>query len=319
MRHETQRLQESGGTESPGVGQIEQTMSEKKLIHFTKMEGAGNDYVYIDTLGTPTSVSPEAISFPDLSRKISDRHFGVGGDGLIVIMPSANADFRMRMFNADGSEAQMCGNGTRCVAKYVHDKGLTDKEVFTLETLAGIKVLHLHVVNGETRGVTVDMGPAYLKRGEIPASGEADSMAIDEDVEIDGMTFKVSAIGMGNPHGVIFVDSITDRHVFHYGPRLEVCRLFPEKGNIEFIEVVDGSHINMRVWERGSGETLACGTGACASVVAASLKGLTGDEVEVTLLGGKLQIRYDRESGHVFMTGPAEFVAEGDYFYNHPY
>ncbi|MDE6299601.1 MAG: diaminopimelate epimerase, partial [Muribaculaceae bacterium] len=266
-------------------------------------------------LGSPTSVSPERISFPDLAQKISNRHFGVGGDGLIAIMPSANADFRMRMFNADGSEAQMCGNGTRCVAKYLHDKGFTDKETFTLETLAGIKILHLHVENGETRSVTVDMGKAILERGGVPAAGPSGEFMKMESVKTDDTEFKVTAVGMGNPHGIIFVDEITDRHVFHYGPLLEIDPIWPEKANIEFIKVIDRKHLQMRVWERGSGETLACGTGACASAVAAYMNGLADPEVDVALLGGTLHIRYDVETGHVFMTGPAEFVAEGSYYY----
>lgn len=291
-------------------------MAEKKTINFTKMQGAGNDYVYIDTLGSPTSVSPEGISFPDLATKISNRHFGVGGDGLIVIMPSANADFRMRMFNADGSEAQMCGNGTRCVAKYLHDKGFTAKTVFTLETKAGIKTLHLHLENGLTKSVTVDMGKAILERGGIPAAGDPLSSMKDEPLVVDGEEFLVTAVGMGNPHGVIFTDDITDRHIFHYGPLLETAGIWPEKANIEFIKVVDRKHLEMRVWERGSGETLACGTGACASTVAAYLKGLTEPEIDIKLLGGDLHIKYETETGHVFMTGPAEFVADGSYYYN---
>ncbi len=291
-------------------------MAEKKTINFTKMQGAGNDYVYIDTLGSPTSVSPDEISLPDLAIKISDRHFGVGGDGLIVIMPSVNADFRMRMFNADGSEAQMCGNGTRCVAKYLHDKGFTDKTVFTLETLAGIKVLHLHIENGVTKEVTVDMGKAMLSRGDVPAAGDKDSKMVDSPVMVDDSEFPVTAVGMGNPHGVIFVDDITDRHIFHYGPLLEKAEVWPEKANIEFIKVVDRKHLDMRVWERGSGETLACGTGACASAVASYIKGLTDAEVDVRLLGGTLHIVYDTETGHVMMTGPAEFVADGAYYYD---
>ena len=289
-------------------------MSDTKGLFFTKMEGAGNDYVYIDALGSPTSVDVRVVNLPDLARKISNRHFGVGGDGLIVILPSHNADFRMRMFNADGSEAQMCGNGSRCVAKYVHDKGFTDKTQFTLETLAGIKTLTLHLINGVTDEVTVDMGLATLRRAEIPVAGEEYGTMIDESVSAGDMTFGVTAVGMGNPHGVIFVDNITDRHIHHYGKMLEVADIWPQKANIEFVKVVDRNHIDMRVWERGSGETLACGTGACASVVAAVAKGLTDLEVDVNLLGGTLHISYDEDTRHVRMRGPARFVAEGNYF-----
>ncbi len=289
-------------------------MSDVKGLFFTKMEGAGNDYVYIDALGSPTSTDVEAVNIPELAREISDRHYGVGGDGLIVIQPSDNADFRMRMFNADGSEAQMCGNGSRCVAKYVHDKGFTDKTQFTLETLAGIKTLTVHLVNGVTDEVTVDMGTATLKCGEIPAAGDSEDVMIDHIIKVDDQTFEVTGVGMGNPHGVLFVDEITDRHIHHYGKMLEIADIWPQKANIEFIEVKDRNHINMRVWERGSGETLACGTGACASVVAAVTKGLTDTEVDVKLLGGTLHISYDPETGRVKMRGPARFVAEGNYF-----
>lgn len=289
-------------------------MSERRRLYFTKMQGAGNDYVYIDALGSPTSVCLDETDLPALARKISDRHFGVGGDGLIAIIPSADADFRMRMFNSDGSEAQMCGNGSRCVAKYLYDKGFTDKTEITLETGAGVKILHLHIKDGIVESVTVDMGRALLKRGEVPVAGDPDSIMTDETVAIYDAEFDVTAIGMGNPHGVVFVDKITDDHIYHYGKALEMHPIWPERANIEFAEVIDRSHLRMRVWERGSGETLACGTGTCATVVAACRKGLTGNEVDVELLGGTLHIRYDEESGHVFMTGPAEFVAEGWYF-----
>lgn len=290
-------------------------MPKKKRIFFTKMQGAGNDYVYIDALGTPTSLIPEEVSLPDLARKISDRHFGVGGDGLIVIMPSVDADFRMRMFNADGSEAGMCGNASRCVAKYLYDKGFADKKCITLETGSGIKILNLEISDGVTSGVTVDMGKPFMKRGDIPASGDADEIMVDHLVEADGVVFPITGVGMGNPHGVIFVDEITDRHIHHYGRILETAEIWPEKANIEFVKVLDENHIEMRVWERGTGETLACGTGACASVVAAHHKGLTGNSVEVKLRGGTLSIVVDNVSGHVFMRGPAEFVAEGVYDY----
>lgn len=289
-------------------------MSDRRRLYFTKMQGAGNDYVYIDALGSPTSISLEETDLPALARKISNRHFGVGGDGLIAIIPSANADFRMRMFNADGSEAQMCGNGSRCVAKYLYDKGFTNKTDISLETGAGIKILHLHIKDGIVEKVTVDMGKALLKRGDVPVAGDPDSIMMDELVDADGKQFEITAVGMGNPHGVIFVDRITDDHIHHYGKILEKHPVWPERANIEFAEVVDRSLMRMRVWERGSGETLACGTGTCATVVAAYKKGLTDNEVDVELLGGTLHIRYDKDSGHVFMTGPAEFVAEGWYF-----
>lgn len=291
-------------------------MSGKRRFHFVKMQGAGNDYVYVDTLGTPTSVRLCGIDIPDLSRKISDRHFGVGGDGLIIISPSANADFRMRIFNSDGSEAQMCGNGTRCVAKYLYDRGFTDKQEIHLETKAGIKVLYLHIDKGEVSEVTVDMGFASLKRGEIPAAGSADETMTDEPVEAADKVFLVTGVGMGNPHGVIFTDSLTDSLVWRYGKILENADIWPERGNIEFVEVLSKDRVRMRVWERGSGETLACGTGACASVVAAFIKGLTGPDVTVDLPGGSLRIHYDIQSGHVFMSGGAEFVVEGDFFCN---
>ncbi len=291
-------------------------MSKLLRHYFTKMHGAGNDYIYVDALGTPTSIDIDRTDLPDLARKISDRHFGVGSDGLIAILPSADADFRMRMFNADGSEAQMCGNGSRCVAKYVYDKGFTDKTVISLETLAGIKILHLHVKDGVVESVTVDMGKALLKRKDIPVKGDPDTSMIKESVKVDDTAFEITAVGMGNPHGVIFVDKLTDRLIHHYGRLLEVDPIWPERANIEFVEVIDRNHMKMRVWERGSGETLACGTGTCATVVAAFLLGLSENEADVELLGGTLHIRYDEATGHVFMTGPAATIAEGVFFEN---
>lgn len=292
-------------------------MSEPLRLYFTKMEGAGNDYVYVDSLGSPTSHNFDNIDLPDLSRKISDRHFGVGGDGMIAIFPSVDADFRMRMFNADGSEAQMCGNASRCIGKYLHDKHFTDSTSIRLETLAGVKILHLNLDDdGQVDSVTVDMGTAKLKRREIPAAGNPDKEMFNELVTIDNVTFAVDGVGMGNPHGVIFVDEISDRHVLHYGPRLEVADIWPEKANIEFVKILDRNNIEMRVWERGSGETLACGTGSCASVVAACRRALTDNKVDVHLLGGVLTIEYNPETGKVMMTGPAKFVADGVYYYN---
>lgn len=290
-------------------------MSIRRRLYFTKMHGAGNDYVYIDALGTPTSINLSEIDLPDLARRISDRHFGVGGDGLIVILPSVNADFRMRMFNSDGSEAQMCGNGTRCVARYLYDKKFTDNHVISLETLAGVKILNLNIRDGVVESVTVDMGCPELSRAKIPVVGNPDEEMTDERVIVDDREFEITAVSMGNPHGVIFTDEITDHMINHYGPLLETHEIWPEKANIEFVKVVSPEKLEMRVWERGSGETLACGTGACASLVAACRKGLTRNEAELSLLGGKLGIRYDKESGHVFMTGPAEIVADGVYYY----
>ncbi|MDE6532789.1 MAG: diaminopimelate epimerase [Muribaculaceae bacterium] len=292
-------------------------MSEKRRLYFTKMHGIGNDYVYVDALGSPTSLSDKDIDFPDLSRKISNRHFGVGSDGLIAILPSSSADFRMRMFNADGSEAQMCGNGSRCVAKYLYDKGYTDKTSISLETKAGIKVLHLHIgEDGEVSEVTVDMGVAVFEASEVPFSHKGTERMISCPVDVDGEVFHVTAVGMGNPHGVVFVDRINDRHVHHYGRILETHAIWPERANIEFAEITDRRHIKMRVWERGSGETLACGTGACATLVAAYVNGEADNEAELELLGGSLHINYCPESGHVYMRGGAEFIAEGWYYYD---
>lgn len=290
-------------------------MSDSRRLYFTKMHGAGNDYVYIDALASPTSVDLKNTDLPELARRISDRHFGVGGDGLIAILPSANADFRMRMFNADGSEAQMCGNGTRCVAKYLYDKGFTDKITFSLETLGGIKILHLHVKDGKVESVTVDMGAAHMLRGEIPVTGDKDTVMIDQRVIADDRVFEITAVNMGNPHGVIFTDEIDDRLVHHYGSILEHSDIWPERANIEFVKVISPKRLQMRVWERGSGETLACGTGACASLVAAYKKGLAESEAILELLGGELQIKYDEQNSHVYMTGPAVTVADGVYYY----
>lgn len=262
-------------------------------MKFTKMQGLGNDYVYLDcTKATPADL-------PALAVKASDRHFGIGSDGLICICASDKADFRMRMFNADGSEGEMCGNGIRCVGKFVYDKGLTDKTTLTIETLAGIKTLGLTVDNGKVSAVTVDMG--------VPAVGTLLTL------NILGKDYLVQPVSMGNPHAVTFVDSVKEIDLSAVGPLFEHHPAFPNRTNTEFVEVVDATHLKMRVWERGSGETLACGTGACASAVAAFLAGKAGREVTVTLLGGDLRIRWDEESGHIFMTGPAVTVFEGEW------
>jgi len=281
---------------------------EYKIIKFSKMHGAGNDYIYIDaTVETPHELS-------DLARRMSDRHFGIGSDGLVAIMRSDVADFRMRMFNSDGSEAEMCGNASRCIGKYVYDRGLTDKTEVTLETLAGIKTLHLHVVDSEVKTVTVDMGMPELRPEFVPALSRNPEAKIAERETVDDFVYEITAVSMGNPHGVIFTDCITDRQVLEQGPRLEVAEIFPRKANIEFAHVIDRNTIEMRVWERGTGETFACGTGACATAVAAVLNGLTDREVEMRLRGGTLRIRWDETTGHVFMTGPAAFICDGQFY-----
>lgn len=277
-------------------------------IRFTKMHGAGNDYVYLDCM----QAAPEQPEH--LAREISDRHFGIGSDGLVLILPSATADFRMRMFNADGSEAEMCGNASRCIGKYVFDRGLTTSTELTLETRGGVKRLLLHVKGHEVTEVTVDMGAPQLLPEDIPVKSLNNEVKLNEEETIAGDTYRITAVGMGNPHAVIFTDKITDTLVLGKGPLLETADIFPRKSNIEFARVIDRNNIEMRVWERGTGETLACGTGACATAVAAALNGLTGRKVAIHLPGGTLHIDWDRESGHVFMTGPAEFICDGIYY-----
>lgn len=274
------------------------------------MHGAGNDYIYIEAL----DMVPEKL--PLLAKEISSRHFGVGSDGLVAIMRSDHADFRMRMFNADGSEAQMCGNASRCIGKYVYERGLTKKTTLSLETLAGIKELRLNVGDGEVKSVEVDMGVPTMNPEEVPVMSDNGAAVIERLIEAGGREFKVTAVGMGNPHGVIFTNELTDEIVVGCGPLLEEAAIWPEKANIEFAEVVDRNHIRMRVWERGSGETLACGTGACACVAAAVSLGLTDRDVELSLPGGKLRVRFDEESGHIFLSGGAEFIADGVYYYH---
>ena len=279
-------------------------------ITFTKMHGAGNDYIYLDA----TSSIP--ANLPELAIKMSDVHFGIGSDGLVAICPSEVADFRMRMFNADGSEAEMCGNASRCIGKFVYDRGLTTKTEVSLETGAGIKILHLHPVDGVVESVTVDMGAPILTPDLVPVSSASSEVRIAEPFESDDIRYQITGVSMGNPHGVIFVDQITDRQVLVEGPRLEVAEIFPRKANIEFVRIIDRHTIEMRVWERGTGETFACGTGACASVVAAILNDLVDRdaEVEVRLRGGILHIKWDPATDHVFMTGPATFVCDGVFY-----
>ncbi len=275
-------------------------------IDFIKMHGAGNDYVYLDLIKNPVQ-----LDFHSLAKKISDRHFGVGGDGLVLIMESGSADFRMRMFNADGSEAEMCGNAIRCVGKYLHDSGYAKRNEISIETLVGTKQLEIVKKDpaGRAEMLRVDMGEPVLNGRDIPVNVDSNPV-----VGIEVQRYTGTAVSMGNPHFVVFVDRITDEHVLVDGPRLEKDLIFPNKANIEFNEVLDRSHLSMRVWERGSGETLACGTGACASVVAGVLCGLIDRSVDVRLLGGTLHIEWD-EKNIVLMTGPAEEVFSGVYYF----
>ncbi len=275
-------------------------------MRFTKMHGCGNDYVYVDCF-------KEIVDNPgETAKYVSDRHFGIGSDGLILIKPSDVADFRMAMYNADGSEGKMCGNGIRCVAKYVYDFGLTDQTKITVETLGGIKTLDLTVKDGKVCTVKVDMGEPILKTEDVPVIYPGKTQVVNEPFEVMGETYHMTCISMGNPHAVTFVEDTASLDLEKIGPFFENHEAFPERVNTEFVQILDRQTVNMRVWERGSGETWACGTGTCATVMACILNGLTEDEVLVHLLGGDLTIRYDRESGHIFMTGPATTVFSGD-------
>lgn len=274
-------------------------------MKFTKMHGCGNDYVYINAM-------EETVRDPKrLAVEVSDRHFGIGSDGLILICASEVADFKMRMFNADGSEGKMCGNGVRCIAKYVYDHKLTDRTEISLETLGGIKYLKLQVENGVVTQVTVDMGEPVLDGLLIPVTIDKNPV-VAEPVLVGEQQYEITCVSMGNPHAVVLVDDTRELPIQKLGPLFEKHPLFPEQVNTEFVQVLNHEEINMRVWERGSAETLACGTGACASVVACFLLGVTGRSVTVHLLGGDLKIVYDEETNHVFMTGPATTVFEGE-------
>lgn len=279
--------------------------TNNEVIRFTKMHGIGNDYIYINCMESV----PERL--PDLAREMSDRHMGVGGDGIVLICPSDVADFRMRMFNNDGSEARMCGNASRCIAKYVHDHGLTRNNPISLETLSGIKALSLNMEGDEVASVTVDMGEPSMDKEVIPVIAEEDRV-VEKPVSTPFGEVNVTAVSMGNPHGVIFVDRIEDVPFDQLGPYMERHEMWPDRANIEFAQVLDPENIRMRVWERGTGETLACGTGACATAVAAVLTGRTGKSVTLHLRGGDLHIEL-ADNGHVMMTGPAEEVFEGVY------
>lgn len=276
-------------------------------MKFTKMHGTGNDYIYVNGF-------IEQIDNPEESAVLwSNRHTGIGSDGLVFILPSETCDFKMRMFNADGSESEMCGNASRCIGKYVYDKGMTTKTLITLETLAGIKTLKLFPgEDGKIELVTVDMGEPKLPAGLIPVVTEYDEL-INRPLQFsDNIKYNVTAVSMGNPHAVIFSERINKIELEKVGPMIENSEYFPNRVNTEFIEVTSPDRIKMRVWERGSGETLACGTGACASVVAGVINGKTARKVTVELKGGELQIEWNALDNHVYLTGPASFVFEGE-------
>lgn len=275
-------------------------------MKFTKMQGCGNDYVYVN--GMAEKVENKAQVVPVLS----DRHFGIGGDGVIFINKGEKADFEMEMYNADGSRSQMCGNGIRCVGKFVYDKGLTDQKEITVESFGAVKYLTLTVgEDNKVSKVKVDMDEPELQADKVPVKCDSEQ-AVKMPVEMNGKTYEMTCVSMGNPHAVIFVDEITDDMVWVDGKALEVHSIFPERANIEFVQVVNRNHIKMRVWERGSGETFACGTGSCACVVAGVLNGLTDRNVTVSLLGGDLEIEWNEDNNRVYMTGPAVTVFEGE-------
>ena len=273
-------------------------------MKFTKMHGLGNDYVYVNCF------EEKIDNPPAVARFVSDRHFGIGSDGLIMINPSKTADFEMEMYNADGSRGEMCGNGIRCVAKYVYDYGLTDKTQISVETLGGIKYLDLTVEDGKVSLVKVDMKKPELEADLIPIISEREQV-IDEPIEVDGKEYHMTGVSMGNPHAVIYVDDVKGLDLEKIGPKFENHERFPKRINTEFVHCIDRQTVEMRVWERGSGETLACGTGACAVAVSSILNNLTDTQVTVKLLGGDLQIEWDREKDRVFMTGPATVVFDG--------
>ena len=274
-------------------------------MKFTKMHGIGNDYVYVNCF-------KETVEHPsEVAIKVSDRHFGIGSDGLILIKPSEVADGKMEMYNADGSQGAMCGNGIRCVAKYMYDYGITDKTSISVETKSGIKYLDLTIKDGKVDTVKVNMGTPILKAVDIPVHSEKEQV-IDEPVMVDGKEWKITCVSMGNPHAITYIDDVKNLEIEKIGPKFENHEIFPDRVNTEFVHVIDRNTVEMRVWERGSGETLACGTGACAVAVSSILNGLTEEEVTVKLLGGDLKIFWDRTENKVYMTGSATTVFDGE-------
>lgn len=275
-------------------------------MKFTKMQGCGNDYVYVNGFTEKIGDKPAFV------KAVSDRHFGVGGDGAIFINPSDEADFEMEMYNADGTRAEMCGNGIRCVAKYVYDKGLTDKEQVSIVSFGNVKYVDLYVEDGQVSSVKVNMGAPVLDAEKVPVKSVM-KQSVDEPIIVKEKEYRMTCVSMGNPHAVVFMEDVAKLDIASVGPLFENHRVFPNRTNTEFVEVVDRTHVNMRVWERGTGETLACGTGCCATVVACVLNGLTEDKVTVRVLGGEIEIQWDREANLVYMTGPAVTVFEGEF------
>ena len=273
-------------------------------MKFTKMHGLGNDYLYVYSTEEPKN--PE-----ELSIKLSERHFGAGSDGMIWILPSKTADFKMRIFNADGSEAMMCGNGIRCVAKYVYDYGLTDKEELDICSMGAIKHILLNVQAGKVATVQVDMGEPIIKGEFIPTASTLDKV-VDYPIDVMGEEYRITCVSMGNPHAIIYINDTEKLDIDRIGPRIENHAFFPNRTNTEFVQNIDRKHIRMRVWERGTGETLACGTGCCALTVAGVLNGLTDREVDIDVLGGRIHVRWDETDNHVYMTGPAVTVFDGE-------
>ena len=288
--------------------QKEKTMVVKQKIEFTKMQGCGNDYVYIDggRFHIPMEQKPEVV------RHMSNRNFGIGSDGVIFINPvvDGSAEFEMEMWNADGTRSEMCGNGMRCVGKYVYDKGLTNKNSVAVVSAGQVKYLDYTIENGQVVQVKVNMGQPILKASEVPVISD-NVQSIDEEIEVQGQVYHMTCVSMGNPHAVVFMDDVKDLDIEAIGPHFENHVRFPRRTNTEFVKIIDRQTLEMRVWERGTGETLACGTGACATAVAAILNGHTDNKVTVKLLGGDLIIEWDRESNLVYMTGPAVISFEG--------
>lgn len=279
-------------------------------MKFVKMQGCGNDYVYINGFEEKPDNKEELV------RRLSDRHFGIGSDGVIFINPSDIADFEMEMWNADGTRAQMCGNGIRCVAKYVFDYGLTDKTEFTIESFGKIKYITTMLKDGKVDMVTVDMGEPILEAKNVPVISSMEQ-SVDEAIEVNSVKYNMTCVSMGNPHAVIFVDELNDFDIENFdieklGPLFENHKVFPERVNTEFVKIIDSKNVRMRVWERGTGETLACGTGCCATAVACVLNNKTDNEITVHVTGGDINIKWDRETNHIFMTGPARVTFTGE-------